>query len=152
MNDTEKSRCEEFARVLFGSAVKTADMESALGMSGSYEEFRIQVIANLATKHEMAKDIYDIWREAVERRDDSPDGNRLLHTLESISVNIASVETQMRAASVDLLEKLKTIDVGVSALASLQASVDGAREALASIRSELEMLEEAPTPPAESGK
>ena len=152
MNDTEKSRCEEFAQALFGTGVDPVDFESTIRISGSYEEFRIRFIAKLSAKDEVAKDIVDRWCNAVELRRDRPDGNALLHTLESISASIVVVEAQLRATSVDLLEKLKAIDVGITALASLQASTDGARVALASMRRQLEMLEEVAITTVESGK
>src|SRR6516164_3548859 len=146
MNDTEKSRCEEFARALYGGAVEPRELESAIRVSGTFEEFRVRFIANLSPKDATARDLVNAWRNGVELHRSRSDEGALLHTLETIAESVVVLEAQLRSASIDLLEKLKAIDAGVSTLASLQASVEGTRVALASMRRQLEMVDEVVTP------
>lgn len=145
MNEPEKVRCAEYSRALFGKSVKNGDFEDLLRGSSSFEEFRIRLVHKFAGKSEHSKKVAVRWQSTVTKRNDSPDGNILLHKLESLAQKQIELERKMREANAELLDKLHALDAAATVQAGWRTNLEEIRTQIAAIRGDLEHLEELPS-------
>ena len=145
MNEPERVRCEEYSRAVFGKSVKNGDFEDLVKGSASFAEFRIRVVHKLSNKNEHSKKIAVRWQSAVGKADDHPDGNILLHKLESLAQKQIDLERKMREANTQLLERLQTLDTAATAQSGWRTELEEIRTQIAEIRKSLEHLEELPS-------
>ena len=145
MNEPEKVRCAEYSRALFGKSVKNGDFEDLLKGSSSFEEFRIRLVHKFASKNEHSKKVAVRWQATVTHKNDSPDGNILLHKLESLAQKQIELERKMREANADLLDKLHTLDTAATVQSGWRTNLEEIRTQIAEIRRNLEHLEELPS-------
>jgi predicted nucleic acid-binding Zn-ribbon protein len=144
MDETQRRRCSEFARLLFGRSLKSGDIEGLAKQCSSYEEFRIRLVLQLSISNEVSQRIATRWRDALKKSDDTVDANVLLHMLEALADRQAGLEQQMRQANVELLDKLKAIDGAASAQAVLRTNLEEYRAQIAAIRAQLEHMDDIP--------
>jgi chromosome segregation ATPase len=144
MNEPEKEKCQEYSQVLFGKSLKGAEFHDLVRESSSYEEFRVRSVAKIAPRSADSKQIAVRWRSSVERANDSPDANGLLHKLESLAEKQNELERKMRDANGELLAKLRALDSLATAQETWRSALDEIRCQIAEIRQSLERSEELP--------
>jgi hypothetical protein len=146
MNEPERVRCEEYSRALLGKSVKNSELDDLVKGSSSFEEFRIRAVQRFANRNEFSKKIAVRWQSTIVKpTDDRPDGNILLHMLESLAQKQVDLERKMREANAELLERLQTLDAAATTQAVWRANLDEIRDQIAEIRKNLEHLDDLPS-------
>jgi chromosome segregation ATPase len=144
MNEPERIRCDEFSRILLGSSLKAASLEQLAEASASYQDFRVQAVAQASGKNELSQRIAARWRQTVVRTPPS-DANSLLHTLEGLAQKQIELDRRMRESRAELLDKLKALDAFATAQASWRSSLQEMRQQIFELRKRLESVDNSPS-------
>jgi hypothetical protein len=145
MNEPEKTRCEDYSRMLFGKALKKGEFEEIVKASASFADFRIRVVHRCSARNEHSKQIAARWQSTVARPEPVPDANILLHMLESLSQKQLDMERKLREASADLLARLQVLDAAATSHAAWRSQLEEIRGQIAVIRGNLARSEDIPS-------
>jgi hypothetical protein len=145
MNESEKTKCEDYSRILFGKAVKKTELEEIVKGSSSYEDFRIRAVGRCFSKNEHSTKIAARWQSTVAKPEPLPDANILLHMLESLAQKQVDLERRLREANADLLTRLQALDAAATGHAAWRTQSEEIRGQIAAIRGNLARLEHLPS-------